>query len=133
MADTPFDPEKFDADDFEHVDQHLDEMIQQAKFGKRITSAATSPTSPFGLMLGKARLGYLNALKEFTGLNLFKDTGLREAQRCQAEMVRYAEMVAWITEAVNAGLDAETDLEQRKSERVQTEEMEKYYGAERDV
>lgn len=131
MTDALFDPNKFDPEEFEHVDSHLDEMIQQAKFGKRITSAATSPTSPFGLMLAKARLGYLNSLKEFTSIDLFKESGLREAQRCQAEMVRYAEMVAWITEAVETGIDAEKDLEQRKSEKVQTEEMEQYYGAER--
>ena len=131
MADSFFNPETFDADEFEHVDQHLDKMIEQAKFGKRITGAATSPTSPFGLMLAKARAGYLDSLKEFTSLDLFKETGLRDAQRCQAMMARYAEMVAWITEAVETGIEAEEELKQRKTEKVQTEEMEQYYGAER--
>ena len=131
MADSFFNPDKFDPDEFEHVDQHLEKMIEQAKFGKRITSAATSPTSPFGLMLTKARAGYLDSLKEFTSLDLFKETGLRDAQRCQATMARYADMVAWITDAVETGIEAEEELKQRKTEKVQTEEMEQYYGAER--
>ncbi len=133
MADSFFDPDKFDPDEFEHVDQHLEKMIEQAKFGKRITSAASSPTSPFGLMLAKARAGYLDSLKEFTSLDLFSENGLQNAQRCQATMARYADMVAWITSAVEAGIDAEEQLQQHKTDKVETEEMEQYYGAERNI
>lgn len=45
-------------------------------------------------------------------------------------MARYAEMVAWITQAVETGIEAEDELAQRKTEKVQTEEVEQYYGTE---
>lgn len=130
MADLIFDPKDFDVDEFEHVTSDLEQMIEQAKFGKRITGAATSQTSPFGLMLAKARLGYLDSIKEFTALDLFKESALRDAQRCQAQMVRYAEMVSWITEAVETGLDAEEEIQRRKVEKKITKEIDAFYGAE---
>lgn len=130
MSDQIYEPENVDVDAFEHVNSDLDELVQQAKFGKRITSAATSHNQPFGLMLAKARTGYLNAIKEFTGIDLFKDSALRDAMRCQMEMVRYAEMVNWITEAVETGLDAEDEILRRKTENKQYQEIKNFYGSE---
>lgn len=117
-------------DDFDHTEIGLDEMIERVNFGKRIKGNARNPSSGFGLLLEKARDGYITALKTFTDLDLAEPNGFQRAMVCQSEMKRYTQMVEWVNSAVDDGLQAELELKMRRDQDQENRGRNEYYGVE---
>lgn len=118
------------SDDFEHSEIGVDEMIERVTFGKRIRGNANNPTSGFGLLLEKARDGYITALKTFTDLDMSELNAFQKALACQSEMKRYTQMVDWIEAAINDGVQAEEELKFLRAQETENRGKDDYYGVE---
>lgn len=132
MSDEQFPAEDFDADEFEAYDTELLKMIETARFGKAISAAASDRGSPFGLLLTKAKNGYIEALVELTQIDLFAVGALQKATSLQLKMRMYVEMVSATSDAIDQGIDAQGEIKHRKQTETTNRGMMDYYGAERD-
>lgn len=124
-------------DSTDHTRDGFEQLILQSKFGASILRLSADPSAGFGLMLAKAQQAYLEALDELTVMDFSAPDALLKGQRLQNEMRRYADMVAWITEAVEASTLASEELKQRVADaelasqiEAHNEEMRNFYGSE---
>lgn len=122
----------------DHTREGLDELIKQSKFGPRILQLSLDESGGFGFILAKAQQSYLEALDALTELDVSEPGALAKVQKLQNDMKRYADMVAWISEAVEASRDATDELKQRQAEEEELEgelaaeeKRANYYGIER--
>lgn len=118
-----------------HTREGLDQLIKQRNFGPRILQLTLDESGGFGLMLSKAMDKYLEALDALTILDVSEPGALVKVQKLQNDMRRYADMVKWISEAVDMSDIADAELKQRNAEVEQIvndeadqETMKDYYG-----
>ncbi|MEN6302261.1 MAG: hypothetical protein ABFD96_06010 [Armatimonadia bacterium] len=85
-----------------HIDSDLPALIAAAELGDRIERHLRDPKSPFSMMLDRAREEFIAATSALLDADLTTVEGIELARSQQAKALRYKDMCAWITDALEA-------------------------------
>lgn len=85
-----------------HIESDLPALIAAAELGDRIERHLLNPKDPFTMMLDRARDDFIAASQALLEADLHTSSGIEQARRLQAQALRYRDMCAWITDALEA-------------------------------
>lgn len=88
------------AEEAAHIESDLPSLIAAAELGDRIERHLLDPKDPFSMMLDRARDEFIAATQALLEADLQTSSGLEQARRLQAQALRYRDMCAWITDAL---------------------------------
>lgn len=106
-------------DDDLPFDEDLPELVAAVVLGEKIERALTDITSPFSMMIAKARAEFIEAtlsLIDADKVDLSTANGVAQARSLQAKAHRYLTMCRWISEANADADEAETQIEEADAE-----------------
>ena len=83
-----------------HIESDLPALIAAAELGDRIERHLLDPKDPFTLMLDRARDEFMAATQALLDADLTTVEGIEQARSLQAKALRYRDMCAWITDAL---------------------------------
>lgn len=83
-----------------HIESDLPALIAAAELGDRIERHLLDPKDPFTLMLDRARDEFIAATQALLDADLTTVEGIEQARSLQAKALRYRDMCAWITDAL---------------------------------
>jgi hypothetical protein len=83
-----------------HIESDLPALIAAAELGDRIERHLLDPKDPFSMMLDRARDEFLAATQALLDADLTTVEGIEQARSLQAKALRYRDMCAWITDAL---------------------------------
>ena len=90
------------AEEAAHIESDLPALIAAAELGDRIEKHLLDPQDPFSMMLDRAREEFIAATHALLGADLTTVEGIEQARSLQATALRYRDMCAWITDALEA-------------------------------
>lgn len=85
-----------------HIESDLPALIAAAELGDRIERHLSNPKDPFSMMLDRARQEFIAATHALLDADLTTVEGIEQARSLQAKALRYKDMCAWITDALEA-------------------------------
>lgn len=85
-----------------HIESDLPALIAAAELGDRIERHLLNPKDPFSMMLDRAREEFMAATQALLDADLTTVEGIEQARSLQAKALRYRDMCAWITDALEA-------------------------------
>lgn len=85
-----------------HIESDLPALIAAAELGDRIERHLLNPKDPFSMMLDRARDEFIAANHALLEADLTTVEGIEQARSLQATALRYKNMCAWITDALEA-------------------------------
>ena len=88
------------AEEAAHIESDLPALIAAAELGDRIERHLLDPKSPFSMMLDRARDEFVTATQALLNADLTTVEGIEQARSLQANALRYRDMCAWITDAL---------------------------------
>jgi hypothetical protein len=83
-----------------HIESDIPALIAAAELGDRIERHLLDPKDPFSMMLDRARDEFLAANQALLDADLTTVEGIEQARSLQAKALRYRDMCAWITDAL---------------------------------
>lgn len=83
-----------------HIESDLPALIAAAELGDRIERHLLDPKDPFSMMLDRARDDFIAATQALLDADLTTIDGIEQARSLQAKALRYRDMCAWITDAL---------------------------------
>lgn len=90
------------AEEAAHIESDLPALIAAAELGDRIERHLLDSKNPFTLMLDRARDEFIAATQALLDADLTTVEGIEQARSLQAKALRYRDMCAWITDALEA-------------------------------
>lgn len=102
--------EQQDVADPDALEDSPRDMFMRAVRGKRVRGDVSNPESATHLLLTTARFEAARALEAVIDADLTNPAGIEKARTAQSEVLRYMEMAKWLTEAMNAGRQAEIQI-----------------------
>lgn len=88
------------AEEAAHIESDLPALIAAAELGDRIERHLLDPKDPFTRMLDRAREEFIVATQALLDADLLTVEGIEQARSLQAKALRYRDMCAWITDAL---------------------------------
>lgn len=114
-----------------HDQRYLSELATIATLGNNILKALNDRTSPFSMMLAKARDEFLVAHSKLLDADLTTESGIEQAKGLQRDAVYYATLCRYIAEAREAAGIADQQLMDAEEEAAIEELKDMQYGERR--
>lgn len=92
----------YNAEEAAHIESDLQSLIAAAELGDRIERHLTNPKDPFTMFLDRAREEFIAASSALLDADLNTISGIEQAKSLQARALRYRDMCAWISDALEA-------------------------------